>query len=1168
MPTLRICISLLLLAATLGQAPPAATTAPADETAAALEETFSSVPESPEQIAALGKRLDAELAALAPTTRPTTSQPTTQPDAEPAEQVDAWRQELWKALTEWRARLRDCESRQRLIAVLKTDAEVTKLTTEIAELKQKTEQVTGARLPWFVTAQDVTEAQQVYDTQNQSVDALTATLKQQESQLSGGFKSQREKLRPELERIRAIREQLDSTLDADLKAADSDMRREIIRLRRRVAAARLAALETTRVSIDLNEVRTQQEVERNKLKRDALKPYVVALRARMNALIEGKSRGRADALKRRLAATDVRPLERSYLELQLLREENVAKVHSHYANAIRDRFQASTLQTHLADVERDRIYWERFSASIARRSASDILDAYREAGRELRAAQAELAALQGLLDLSITEQRQLEEMQTRQLERFGELQSHFKDQLGRSNDEQANKWALEVGTLGLDIRNAYEEMQKLESEVLARLTQGVKAAESHAKQWEQARSRLYWSHLVTRGPSVVERRQYRPILAEWEMLRQGALAASAKRVWSEVVASVRQSGESEWTPGALTIMLVLLLGAWVQRWCLRVRREADAIEAQDPTVTLPFRVRLRNQVGSVATGVVPALIPIVAVWLLLWASGLRGSARTVADVSLGALALLAVLEGMLRILLHQSKARYRVVPCSSTVARHYRRSIRVVALLGVVSLWPAMLLDAVDLAPGLQGLLTQWFQLTTLFVVLLFLLRKSTVLNIFPREDRSRFVKTVAVLRTVHPLLVLLTIGLIIAHFSGFRAFAEYVSLGLIATLGAMLLAFFAYQVLGDFLLWLSRDPRLAPTHVAAVTPADSAASPTLPAVHAPAQDAHAGLHLALTVTRWLLTLGVLLVSGAVWGIRPYEIKSLMDLELWHKDGAPVTLWRVGGAVLALVATILVSRTTRQTLNARVFPRYPGIDRGARAAISTLLHYVLLIIGVYISLETLRLDFGALAVLFGGLGLGVGLGLQPLVVNFVSGLMILFERHVKVGDVVMVGDKTGEVTQISMRSTTLRTADGLHLVIPNGDFINQRVENWTLYPRPIRGVMTVSAAYGSDPRAVHDLLLSIARAETRVLREPAPEVYFTDLADSSLNFGMACWFYSPADRWYGQLAMRYAIVEKFREAGIEIPFPQREFSFAPGEVLNVHVSHDTGRAAPPNTPSS
>ena len=258
-------------------------------------------------------------------------------------------------------------------------------------------------------------------------------------------------------------------------------------------------------------------------------------------------------------------------------------------------------------------------------------------------------------------------------------------------------------------------------------------------------------------------------------------------------------------------------------------------------------------------------------------------------------------------------------------------------------------------------------------------------------------------------------------------------------------------------------------------------------------------------------------------------------------------------ALCVVLVGLFISRTIRSFLEKEVFPQTKAVDRGTQAAIMVLLHYSIVALSCYVALQVTMIDLGGLTILFGTLGLGLGLGLQPLFVNFISGLMILFERQIKVGDLVEVNGQPGEVISISMRSTRIRSFDNIDFVIPNGDFITGQVVNWTLNDPRMRAKIDVGVAYGTDVELVRKLLLDIANRNPFVLATPAPEVWFKNFGESSLDFVLVCWFANPKSRGEFNAQIRFEIDRVFREHNIEIPFPQRSISFAGGKPIPVEV---------------
>ncbi len=258
------------------------------------------------------------------------------------------------------------------------------------------------------------------------------------------------------------------------------------------------------------------------------------------------------------------------------------------------------------------------------------------------------------------------------------------------------------------------------------------------------------------------------------------------------------------------------------------------------------------------------------------------------------------------------------------------------------------------------------------------------------------------------------------------------------------------------------------------------------------------------------------------------------------------------GDVLGFFATIWVaftlSRFLRFVLAEDVLPRV-SLPRGVPAAISTGIHYVILLVGFTLAIGAAGIDLSRFSLLAGAFGVGIGFGLQNVVNNFVSGLILLFERPVQTGDTIEVGVLTGEVQRIGIRSSTVRTFEGADVIVPNANLISERVVNWTFSDRQRRIEIKVGLAYGTDPAKAIELLVGVARAHPEVLAIPEPIALFTEFGDSALQFSLRAWTrFEIGFRVASELGI--AVNAALREAGIEIPFPQRDMNVkvAPGET--------------------
>jgi small-conductance mechanosensitive channel len=260
------------------------------------------------------------------------------------------------------------------------------------------------------------------------------------------------------------------------------------------------------------------------------------------------------------------------------------------------------------------------------------------------------------------------------------------------------------------------------------------------------------------------------------------------------------------------------------------------------------------------------------------------------------------------------------------------------------------------------------------------------------------------------------------------------------------------------------------------------------------------------------------------------------------------------GDILEFVLTVglayVVSAFVRFVLREDVYPR-TQLTRGISYAISSLLNYVIIALGFVLALGVLGVDLTRVTILASAFGVGIGFGLQSIVNNFVSGLVLLFEQPIHVGDIVEVGDLSGEVSRIGIRASTVRTWQGAEIIVPNAQLVTERVTNWTLSDRTRRIDLPVGVDYGSSPEKVVEVLEAVARAHPQIMQNPAPQAVFTAFGDSSINFELRAWT-NRYERWPRiQTELAAALYAALHAAGMTIPFPQRE----------VRVLHDASPAA-------
>ncbi|PYK16599.1 MAG: hypothetical protein DME55_11875 [Verrucomicrobia bacterium] len=235
-----------------------------------------------------------------------------------------------------------------------------------------------------------------------------------------------------------------------------------------------------------------------------------------------------------------------------------------------------------------------------------------------------------------------------------------------------------------------------------------------------------------------------------------------------------------------------------------------------------------------------------------------------------------------------------------------------------------------------------------------------------------------------------------------------------------------------------------------------------------------------------------------------------------------------------------ISSRTKRFLFTRLLAQ-SGLDRSLQYAIAQVVSNIVLVVGIFIVLENTGIHLAALTVFAGAVGVGVGFGLQNIASNFISGLVILAERPITIGDRVEVAGIAGQVEHIRARSTVIRTNDNIMMIVPNTKFIDSPVTNWTYGDRRVRFRIPVGVAYGSDVAKVRDLLLAVAHEDPHTLKEPAPGVFLEQFAENSIDFKLVVWsseMSARPSRYRSDL--NFAIEKKLREARIEFPFPQRD----------------------------
>jgi len=280
------------------------------------------------------------------------------------------------------------------------------------------------------------------------------------------------------------------------------------------------------------------------------------------------------------------------------------------------------------------------------------------------------------------------------------------------------------------------------------------------------------------------------------------------------------------------------------------------------------------------------------------------------------------------------------------------------------------------------------------------------------------------------------------------------------------------------------------------------------------------------------------------------RIYKILDFTLFKIGDTSIGLGALVTFIVILVATVAFSRFISKLLATKVLSRMP-IEEGKQYVLKRITEYTLIIIGAIVAFETIGIDLSGLAVIFGLLSVGIGFGLQNITSNFISGLILLFERPIEVGDRVTVGNIEGDVEEINIRSTTIRSLNNISIIVPNSEFVTSKVINWSHGDRKVRLDLNIGVSYDSDLDTVLQSLKEVALENEHVLKRPTPEVIFMEFANSSWNLQLRAWIADPKRHFQIRHALNCAIVNKFRANKIEIPYPQQDLHLRSSIPLTV-----------------
>ncbi len=510
--------------------------------------------------------------------------------------------------------------------------------------------------------------------------------------------------------------------------------------------------------------------------------------------------------------------------------------------------------------------------------------------------------------------------------------------------------------------------------------------------------------------------------------------------------------------------------------------------------------------------------------LVIWFFDARQLIRVTAVSILLSIAGYRVIRSALKALLTPESSRERPIRLRDGGARHIYRYLKGIFLFAALWLPVLRFFDAINYHDDFQSLLWIVFRLVIFLQLIILIANKQLIVASIPTvgvEGRriSYWVQT------LYPALVGLVVGMLGLYSLGFIRLAHFILASVVYSLA----------FLAGALALLRRLRRLQRAPLKEVEP-EEAILPVAPDQRERVRGGFLNVCVALT---WVFFALILL---SVWGVDLSQIRRVatpLTSALFTVGETNISLWVLIQVALVLAVTLLVSRSLRLLLRRRVLT-LTRLDIGAQHNILSILHYIIIGIGIIVALQTLGLHLTTFTVFAGVVGIGIGFGLQNIANNFISGIILLMERTIRVGDFIDVAGTLGIVDRIGARCTTVRTLDNISVLVPNSSFITERVVNWSHASPVTRLHVEVGVMYGSDTSLVEETLLAVGKAHPLVLASPPARVLFTGFKDSALGFDLLVWTAQPAEVKYIISDLNFAVDRAFREKGITIPFPQRD----------------------------
>ena len=554
----------------------------------------------------------------------------------------------------------------------------------------------------------------------------------------------------------------------------------------------------------------------------------------------------------------------------------------------------------------------------------------------------------------------------------------------------------------------------------------------------------------------------------------------------------------------IVAVLYSLLGQ--RRVMGRVEQRVESLSKFIPEATYPF---VMSGIKVVVSALIPllllgafaminAMIDYSAVWFQL-------IGRLLGFWALGALLLRLLKESLTRDLFQVT------VQYGRTIYRWTRLAL-LYAIFGVATYWTA---EVFEIREDVLALLRFAISVSVIVVLFILHLNKKAFISFLPELPIRSYVQFRRFLERYYFPLLLVSFLAALLWCVGYQALGRLVLIKIWFTAAAFVLIMLIYHYLQRFLkTWFQRLDHT---------------------------DENARLFVSTlqSVLKYVTIAATLIIGLNMLGLLN-PLQRIMSFPIFQLGDTTVTFWLIVMAVLSLLAIFSVSRLAQSYFDYKVYPSF-GIDPGLGYALNTVFKFIVLGIGFLIALNILGINLRFFLVFAGAIGIGVGLGLQNMAANVISGLSIIFGGKIRKGDWIEVESMLGEVTDIYLRATKVRTRDNIEYLVPNSNIVSNTMVNYSLSSPLIRIELPVGVSYKADPRQVENILLEAAEKEPLVDKTHIPAVRFIEYADNSINFELLVWInVRKTPRRKVRSNLYFVIFEELAKAGIEIPFPQRD----------------------------